>query len=116
MIYPGPGQAIGLSAGQSLQLSNASVGGAATLQAVALGPVAGEPADVTIYNHSATTLTVVVADADTGSANYLALTDAATGTAITCAAGIAITFRTSALFLAVKTAGDPGATVIAISR
>lgn len=116
MIYPGPGQATGLSAGQSLQLSNASLGGAAMTPAVALGPIAGEPADLTIYNHSATTLTVVVSDADTGLANYLALTDAGTGTAITCAAGLAITFRTTALFLAVKTAGDPGATVIAISR
>jgi len=116
MIYPGAGLATALSAGQSLQLSNASLGGAATTQAVALGPVAGEPAEVTIYNHSATTLTVMVADADTGSANYLALTDAATGTAITCAATTAITFRTSALFLTVKTAGDPGAAVIAVSR
>jgi hypothetical protein len=116
MIYPGAGQTTGLSAGQSLQLSNASLGGAATTQAVALGPIAGEPAEVTIYNHSATTLTIVVADADTGLANYLALKDAATGTAITCAATTAITFRTSALFLAVQTAGDPGAAVIAISR
>jgi hypothetical protein len=107
---------IGLRPGDVVVLSNAALGGAVLTQQVRIDPDVDGSAKVTLYNHSAASLTVEVADVDSGAANYLPLINGDTGQAVTVAAGKASSFTTTAKFLAVLPSADPGATVISIGR
>jgi|SRR5580658_5790169 hypothetical protein len=99
-----------LGIGDTYNLSTASLGGAVLTQQVALHQVPGNPANVTIFNFSAATLTIEVANVDGGVADYLPLLGA------TCSPNAAISFSTTAPFLAVLPSADPGAFVISIRR
>jgi predicted ATP-dependent Lon-type protease len=104
-----------LCIGDQITLSNASLGGPVLTQQVALGIAGtGNPANVTVFNFSAATLTVYVAYQDTGVAAYIPLS--AGGTNVTVPAASAVSFSTTAAFLALLPNADPGALAIVVKR
>ena len=100
-----------LQLGDSFTLSNASLGGANLTQAVAVDDNTGNPANLTITNHSAVALTIKVSDTNVSAASFLPLS----GPGVVPAAS-SLSFSTTAPFVAVLPASDPGATVISIRR
>jgi len=104
------GTAPGMYPGDTVVLSNASLGGANATQAVApCVSIAGAPANLTIVNKSAATLTVQTAAVD-ADANYVPLQG------ITVPANSAVPFSTTSPFVRVLPASDPGTGVITICR
>jgi hypothetical protein len=99
-----------LAPGQQYVLSSASLGSGSNLtQAVAPAQVPGNPSNLTIVNNSAVSLTVEVAATDVA-ANYVPLSG------VTVPANTAVSFSTTAPFVAVLPASDPGTGVITICR
>lgn len=113
----GASPAVGLRPGDIQTLVNAAMAQFAKSQQVRIDPNPdGSSVRVTLYNHSNAQLQVMVADVDSGSANYLALLDPVSGMAIDCFAGNAISFETTAKFLLVNFVGPSAGGVIAIGR
>ena len=100
-----------LALGDTFTLSSASLGGANLTQAVCVDDNTGNPANLTIFNHSAVVLTIKVADTNTATTDFLTLSGPDT-----IAATSALSFSTTAPFVAVLPASDPGATLITIRR
>ena len=96
--------------GDNYVLSNATLGGSVLTQQVAISQQQGNPANVTIVNGSAVSLTIKVSPNDNGSSSYQALSGG------TVAANTAVSFSTTAPFLAVLPASEPGAGVITVCR
>jgi hypothetical protein len=105
-----------LAPGESITLSNASLGASVLTQQVGIGPVNGYNDVLTLFNYSAVALTVNVSPDDANQASYLPLKSTDGLVALTCAANSAISFTTSAAFVAIGVASDPGATNIILSR
>ena len=99
----------GMYPGDVVTLSSASLGGAVLTQQVAPAQLSGAPANLTVVNNSAATLTVEVAWQDK-LAQYQPLTG------VTVAANTALSFSTTAPFVAVLPSVDPGTGVITICR
>jgi hypothetical protein len=91
-------------------LSNAALGGAVLTQSVApSATIGGAPANLTVINKSAATLTIEVAQE-----NVAASFEPLSG--VVCAANSAISFSTTAPFVAVLPGTDPSTGVITICR
>jgi hypothetical protein len=104
------GTAPGMYPGDTVVLSNASLGGANATQAVApCGSIGGNPINLTIVNQSAATLTVQTAAVD-ANANYEPLSG------VTVPATSSVSFSTTAPFVRVLPGSDPGTGVITICR
>lgn len=96
--------------GDQYTLSNAALGSATLTQSVAPAQlIAGAPANLTIINKSSASLTIEVAWANV-SADFEPLQG------ITCGANSAVSFSTTAPFVAVLPSADPGTGVITICR
>jgi hypothetical protein len=99
-----------LAIGQQYVLSNASLGGSNVLsQQVAPAQMPGNPTNLTLINLSAATLTVYVSATDANSASYVSL-------GVTCGPNSAVSFSTTAPFVAVSAATDPSTGVITLCR
>lgn len=100
-----------LAPGQQYVLSSASLSGASLLtQQVAPSQLPGNPSNLTLVNESAVNVQVYVAAADTALIRYVPLAGAV------CGPNSAISFSTTAPFLAALPASDPGMGVITICR
>ena len=102
-----------LAAGETQVLSNAALTGAFTTQAIAVGRDSAQPALLTVYNHSAVVATVQAADEDI-EANYMAYKD--NGTAVTVSATTVQQFSSTAKYIRLSMASDPGTAVVSIGR
>lgn len=101
----------GMYPGDIVTLSNASLGGAVLTQAVTpCGSIAGAPANLTIINKSAASLTVEVANQNTATTDFEPLSG------VVCPPTSSISFSTTAPFVAVLPSADPGTGVITICR
>lgn len=98
-----------MAPGDQVIVSNASTGGAALLQAVAPMQVPGNPTNLTVINGSSVSLDIRVAADNSASANYQS-------TGYSCNANSAYSFSTTAPFVALYAASDPGTGVITICR
>jgi hypothetical protein len=99
-----------LAIGQQYVLSNASLGGSNVLsQQVAPAQMPGNPSNLTIINLSAASLNVYVSATDANSASYVPL-------GVACAGNSAVSFSTTAPFVAVSAGTDPGTGAITICR
>ena len=100
-----------LAPGDTFTLSSASLGGGNLSQAVCVDDNTGNPANLTIFNHSAVALTIMVADTNTATTDFVPLLGPGT-----ISAASALSFSTTAPFVSVLPASDPGATQITIRR
>lgn len=102
--------AIGMYPGDVVTLSNASLGGANLTQQVApANMIAGAPTNLTVVNKSTATLTIEVAQSDV-QADYQPLQGAIVPP------DSALSFSTTAPFVAVLPSADPGTGLITICR
>lgn len=99
----------GLYPGDNFILSNASLGGANLTQSVAPAQLGGNPANLTVINKTAATLTVEVSQTNVA-ADFEPLSGGLVGP------DSALSFSTTAAFVAVLPSADPGAATITIAR